>query len=187
MDKSNKWEEELEIIRSIIQDIGLKVEIKWGNEVYTHLNRNVVSYGGFKDFFTLWFYDGVFLKDSKNKLINANEAKTKALRQWRFYSKEDIDEKLIKSYILEAIQNVEDGKIWKPERDSKIVLPELMQTYFAKDKQLKAAFGKLTLFKQKEFIEYIDTAKREDTKISRMEKIAPMIHDGIGLHDKYRN
>ncbi|WP_330443122.1 hypothetical protein [Flavobacterium sp. C4GT6] len=30
------------------------------------------------------------------------------------------------------------------------------------------------------------TAKREATKLSRLEKIKPMILKGIGLNDKYR-
>jgi len=30
-------------------------------------------------------------------------------------------------------------------------------------------------------------AKREATKRSRLEKVLPMIRDGQGLHDKYRN
>ena len=30
-------------------------------------------------------------------------------------------------------------------------------------------------------------AKRETTKRSRLHKIIPMINEGIGLHDKYKN
>lgn len=35
--------------------------------------------------------------------------------------------------------------------------------------------------------EYIETAKREATVKSRLEKIKPMILKGIGLNDKYKN
>ncbi|WP_378173280.1 YdeI/OmpD-associated family protein [Aquimarina sp. SS2-1] len=51
---------------------------------------------------------------------------------------------------------------------------------------MKVRFGKLTPFKQKEYKEYIATAKREATRISRVEKIIPMILKGIGLNDTYR-
>ena len=40
--------------------------------------------------------------------------------------------------------------------------------------------------KQREYLEYIDTAKREETKIARMEKIKPMVISGIGINDKYK-
>ncbi|WP_325262934.1 YdeI/OmpD-associated family protein, partial [Flavobacterium sp.] len=45
---------------------------------------------------------------------------------------------------------------------------------------------KFSPYKQKEFIEYIESAKREETKLTRIEKIKPMILDNIGLNDKYR-
>ncbi|WP_236458895.1 MULTISPECIES: YdeI/OmpD-associated family protein [Flavobacterium] len=35
-------------------------------------------------------------------------------------------------------------------------------------------------------MEYIETAKQEKTKLSRLEKIKPMIMKNIGLNDKYK-
>lgn len=186
MDLVNGWEEELDKLHTIIRKFPLKEEIKWGAPVYCIGKKMVVAVGGFKDFFTLWFYDGVFLSDPAKKLINANEEKTKALRQWRFRSMKEIDEKLISAYIKEAIENVEAGKIWKPQVDKTIILPPLMNEYFKKDMSLQSAFEKITLFKQKEYIEYINDAKQEKTKLTRMEKIIPMIREGKGLNDKYR-
>ena len=52
---------------------------------------------------------------------------------------------------------------------------------------MKAAFDKLSPGKQREYTEYISSAKRDETKQKRIEKILPMIDAGIGLHDKYRN
>jgi uncharacterized protein YdeI (YjbR/CyaY-like superfamily) len=39
---------------------------------------------------------------------------------------------------------------------------------------------------QREYADYIAEAKRDDTKLRRIEKILPMIGKGAGLHDKYR-
>ncbi len=62
--------------------------------------------------------------------------------------------------------------------------------FFEKELQnnsaLKAAFEKFSPYKQKEFWEYMATAKQEKTKVTRLEKIAPMIMEGKGLNDKYR-
>jgi uncharacterized protein YdeI (YjbR/CyaY-like superfamily) len=52
--------------------------------------------------------------------------------------------------------------------------------------ELKKGFEKLTPGKKREYLEYIDTAKREETKISRFEKIKPMILLGMGLNDQYK-
>jgi uncharacterized protein YdeI (YjbR/CyaY-like superfamily) len=54
------------------------------------------------------------------------------------------------------------------------------------DTILKTSFAKLTPGKQKEYIIYINEAKQEATKLKRLEKIKPMILQGIGLNDKYK-
>lgn len=64
--------------------------------------------------------------------------------------------------------------------------PDLLLNAFDKDKNLKTAFEKLTPYKQKEYIEHINSAKREETKKNRLEKIMPMVLRGVGLHDKYK-
>ena len=61
-----------------------------------------------------------------------------------------------------------------------------MENQFQSDSELKKAFELFTPFKQREFLEYIESAKQQKTKITRFEKIKPMIFDGIGLNDKYR-
>lgn len=66
-------------------------------------------------------------------------------------------------------------------------IPKLIVKAFEKDKNLKSAFEKLTSGKQKEYSLYINEAKQEATKIKRLEKIIPMILQGIGLYDKYKN
>jgi uncharacterized protein YdeI (YjbR/CyaY-like superfamily) len=79
--KNNQWSEELEILKAIINKTELVETTKWGGIVYTINNKNVIGIGGFKNFFTVWFFNGVFLKDELSVLVNANEGVTKALRQ----------------------------------------------------------------------------------------------------------
>ena len=179
------WEKELGILREIIHKTELIETKKWGGEVYTINNKNVLGIGGFKKFFTIWFWNGVFLKDNAKVLVNANEGVTKGLRQWRFTSKEEINEKLILQYINEAIANEKAGLSIKPEKKETLKCP-----YFEKklneDNSLKTAFENFSPYKQKEFWEYMATAKQEKTKETRFEKIKPMILENIGLNDKYR-
>jgi uncharacterized protein YdeI (YjbR/CyaY-like superfamily) len=42
-------------------------------------------------------------------LVNANEGVTKSLRQWRFASVDEVEEKIILSYVNEAIVNEKAG------------------------------------------------------------------------------
>lgn len=56
-----RWHKGLYVLSSIIGKMPLEKTIKWGSEVFTWNGKNVVSYGGFKNYFALWFYNGVFL------------------------------------------------------------------------------------------------------------------------------
>ena len=181
----NNWEEEILFLKAIIDKTELIETVKWGAPVYVYNKKNVIGLGGFKDYFAIWFYNGVFLKDEKKKLINAQEDKTKSLRQWRFTSKEEVNEKEVLEYIAEAIENEKQGKVIKPTKKEAII-SELLNKEMSQNKDLAEAFQKFTPYKQYEFLEYIETAKQEKTKLTRIEKIIPMILEGIGLNDKYR-
>lgn len=180
-----QWEEELILLKTIINKTQLTETTKWGGTVYVYEKRNVVGIGGFKDYFTLWFFNGVFLKDEKKKLLNAQEDVTKSLRQWRFTSKEEINEKEILEYIFEAIENEKQGKVIKPSKKEAII-SELLETEMNQNPTLKEAFAKFSPYKQYEFLEYIESAKQDKTKLSRIEKVIPMILGNVGLNDKYR-
>lgn len=186
-DKSGQWPEEMDLLKSIIAKTELQEMTKWGGPVYTLAKKNVIGIGGFKNYVALWFWNGVFLKDKTQQLVNANEGVTKGLRQWRFETKQQIadNEKLILEYILEAIENEKAGLAIKPEK-KQTVISDFFQQSLDSDLEMKAAFEKLTPGKQREYLEYIDTAKQDKTKVTRMEKIIPMIKSGIGFHDKYR-
>lgn len=175
----------MELLQSIILTTELVETVKWGAPVYTCNGKNVLGIGGFKNFFTIWFFNGVFLKDEKQILVNANEGVTKSLRQWRFFSIKDIDEKLILMYIREAIQNEKDGKIIKPQK-KETVISEILQKELNKNPELATAFATFSPSRQREFLEYVETAKREETKHLRIQKIIPMILQHIGLNDKYK-
>ncbi|XHC26497.1 MAG: YdeI family protein [Phycisphaerales bacterium] len=123
-------------------------------------------------------------------LTNAQEGKTRALRQWRMESKRDIKAKAISAYAKEAMALQEAGKEIKPKRpvtEGSVDLPPELAAALKKRAKAKKGYDALTPGKQREYASYIAEAKRDATKQSRIEKILPMIEAGIGLHDKYRN
>ncbi|WP_303316113.1 YdeI/OmpD-associated family protein [Flavivirga abyssicola] len=182
------FSEALTLLRDIINTTECVETIKWSAPVYTINNKNVLGLGAFKNHFGIWFFNGVFLKDEHNLLVNAQESKTKALRQMRFKSISEIDKHIILAYVKEAIENQKLGKEIKPDRSKKtIVVPKELKDLFTKNKALKNSFDTLSPYKQREYCDYIDSAKREATKQTRLEKITPMILQNVGLNDKYKN
>ncbi len=184
--RSGLWAEELELLYSIVRDTELEETVKWGGPCFTIGGKNVLGIGAFKSYVGIWFHQGVFLKDAKKVLVSASEGKTRALRQWRFQSKKEINPKLIKAYIVEAIENAKEGKELKPEAKKKSALPDELKSALKKDKKLNSMFLALTPFRQREYIDYILAAKQEKTRIARVEKSLPLIQDGKGLNDRYR-
>ena len=188
--KHSQWEEALNLLRVLIQESELEEEVKWGGPAYTLKKKNVLGIGAFKHYVALWFFQGSFLKDKQKKLMNAQESKTKALRQWRFNTIEEIKDNggLIRQYIQEAIDNQKAGKVLKVERrkDTTVVIPPLLLAYFNQHPKTFQQFKAFSPSKQREYTEYIQEAIRESTKQKRIEKIALLILEGKSLYDQYK-
>ena len=178
--------EVLIVLRELIQSTELIETVKWGGPAYTINGKNVVGVGSFKSYVALWFYQGALLQDNAKVLINAQENVTKALRQWRFYSLNEINDKLVLVYLNEAIENQKQNKEIKPDRRKPIESPKELSETLNSVPELDNCFKKFPPGKQREFAEYISEAKRVETRLTRIKKITPLILQNIGLNDKYR-
>jgi len=188
IEKHSQWRKQLEQLRKIFNETELVEEIKWGAPSYSLNKKLVAGMAAFKNYCGIWFHQGVFLKDVENKLHNAQEGKTKALRQWRFGAHETIPEDLVHEYVQEAIENCLAGKEIKPKRGPvKVMIPPLLASEFSNNPTLKVAFENLSPSNQRDYADHIRNAKREATKQSRLEKAIPLILAGKGLYDKYKN
>lgn len=185
-DNLERWSDELRKLRGIATSTELAEEIKWGMPCYTLNGKNIVGMGGFKSYFGLWFHQGALLKDEKGVLMNAQEGKTKAARQWRMQSAADIKPQIIKRYLNEAVTLAKAGKEITPSRKKPLIIPPELKAALAKNKNAAAAFEKLTPGLRREYADYITDAKRADTKERRLKKILPMIAKGVGLYDQYK-
>lgn len=183
------WQHELILLRSILNDSELEESIKWSAPSYGIGSKNVIGMAAFKNHVGVWFYQGIFLKDPRKKLINAQEDKTKANRQWRFKSLEEIQDNavILKEYIEEAIENSKQGKEVKPTKKKEVVIPIELKEAFEKNHLLKEQFESLSKYKRWEYANHVGSAKQEATRLRRLQKVIPMIEMGIGLNDKYRN
>ncbi|MEZ5307911.1 MAG: YdeI/OmpD-associated family protein [Pyrinomonadaceae bacterium] len=180
-----EWKAEILKLRDVMLKSGLVETLKWGHPTYTHNGKNIASIGVFKSYVGLWFFQGALLKDEAGVLINAQEGKTKAQRQWRMDSAKAIKPRQILAYISEAVANEEAGKAIKPERKP-LVVPAELESALKKNKKLESAFEALSLSCKREYCEYVGEAKREETRERRLEKILPMILGKKGLNDRYR-
>lgn len=187
INEHKKFETILTELRRIIKAHPFEETLKWGIPTYVYDKKNLVGIGAFKNHVGLWFFQGVLLKDKEQILHNAQEEKTKAMRQIHFKDISEINESVLHSYLKETIDNQKKGlSIAKNKPVKKVVLPDEMVAFFKEIPVTGDAFSKLTIGRQKEYATYISSAKKEQTKKDRLEKIALLINQGKGLHDKYK-
>ena len=187
--EEHQFSEGINKLRHLALKTGLEETYKWMFPTYMIDGKNVVSICKFKKHFGIWFFDGVFLRDEKQVLTNAQKGKTQAMRHWKFYDNEAIDANGVLGYLLEAIENQKNGRVLAPLRKKKNVtkatVPDHLKKALAKDKIAAEAFKKLSQSSQNQYAEYIASAKLEKTKQTRLEKIMPLIADGKGIHRLY--
>lgn len=185
---SGTWQPPLNMLRELMLALDMEETVKWGSPVYCINGKNVVGIGFFKAYTGLWFYQGVFLEDRHDKLINASEEETRALRQWRFQSADEIeaDLDLIIAYVKEAIENARKGKEIKPVRNKPFQIPAELKSAMEKDPALHKSYHLLSHSKRRDYAHFIDQAKRKETREKRLAKSIPLIMEGKGLMDQYK-
>lgn len=180
------WKSEIAALREILLSTELSECLKWSLPCYTAAKKNVVGIGAFKSYFGLWFFEGSSLDDPRGVLTNAQEGKTKAMRQWRMTSGDEIKPRIIKSYLKAAQKLAESGVVTKPDRNRPITIPTELQTALEQDARLQLAFEKLTPGLKREMCDHISDAKRPETRLRRLAKLTPYILEGVSPHDRYR-
>ena len=175
-------------VHEIILETAPEIEeaIKWGAPSYEYKGLMITTVK-FKKFAAVWFHKGAFFDDPKN-LLEASSDNTKYMRKYILHTIDDLDEKGLKGLIREAIKYQEtDVEVEVTATSEKETLTsDLLDEALSNDSKAKAEFENFTDYKQKEFIEHIETAKRDATKQRRLKKSLELIRQGIGLHDKYR-
>ncbi len=183
--KVNNWKEELELLRQIVLETGLKEEIKWGVPVYTQNGKNIVTVNALKESANIGFYKGVLLTD-KQKILQ-QQGNLQSDRIVKFTKVDEIEKlnDILKAYILEAIAIEESGKKVEFKKNPEPIPDELLQA-FEDDATFKKAFYALTPGRQRGYIIHFSQPKQSQTRLGRIDKYKQQIFDGIGLHDKYK-
>lgn len=107
-------------------------------------------------------------------------------RHWRFEQGDKFNRRKVKAYVKEAIENQRAGKAIKPAPKKTLTVPAELDAAMKKSAKLKQAFNALTPGKQREYADHVGSAKQEKTRLSRLEKITPIVVAGQGLNDKYK-
>jgi uncharacterized protein YdeI (YjbR/CyaY-like superfamily) len=154
---------------------------KWGPNYY--LNGMVCGFWGFKKHVSFVFFQGSLLKDKK-KLLSANDGNVHN-RHIKFTDIKQINEKYILEYLFEAIDNNKKGLKIIVTKDKTIEVPVDVEKLFKKAKVL-VYFESLAFTHRKEYIQWIESAKKEETRIKRIQQAIEKLASKEMMHDKYK-
>ena len=183
--KGKKWKEELEKLRMILLDCGLKEELKWGVPCYMFQESNIVLIHVFKEYCALLFFKGALLEDARGVLIQQTE-NVQAARQIRFTSVREIVKlkPILKAYIYEAIEVEKAGLKVNLKKTTEFIIPQEFQNKLAESPALKTAFYALMPGRQRAYLLHFSAPKQSKTRESRVEKCVQQILNGKGLDDR---
>ena len=176
----------LNALRSLINSSVPSVEekIKWGAPSFEHKGL-MIGMVVFKKATALWFHRGAELTDPKDLLVSSSDS-TQQMKKVEFTSVEDIDEEVLTALIIEAWQLNESGRAKPVARKKPAVRSGILDKALSENNELAERYQSLPLYKQREFVEYIEEAKRDETRQRRLEKSLKAMARGAGLNDKYR-
>jgi len=182
---ATQWPAELQRLRSILRDTPLTEEFKWRGPCYTFDGGNILILGEFKDGCRVTFFQGALLEDAKGLLGEIGE-NSHAGRLLRFTDVDEIDraEPALRDFIEQLIAAEKAGlKVEEPER-AELDLPDELVDAFGDVAGLEDAWEALTPGRQRGWVLHFADAKKSETRAARIEKAAPKIFEGKGMHDR---
>lgn len=178
------WRPELRALRAIVLDGPVEEDLRWRQPCYRAHDGNIAILSAMKEAAFLSFLKGVLLSDPKGVLVPPGD-QSRSARMMKFTSVDQVEAQAdtIRALIREAVQNEKDGKKVTFEKDDIDYPPEL-EVIFEEDPALREAFDALTPGRRRGWLLHFTGAKQSSTVTSRINKAAPKIRDGLGMHDR---
>lgn len=100
-------------------------------------------------------------------------------------------DKVLLGYLKEAIRLNEEGiqvaRTPRPQVKRELIIPDFFTVALKKNKKARAAFEKFSPSHQREYIEWLTEAKREETRSKRLETTLAWLTEGKPRHWKHTN
>lgn len=181
----------LEYIREVVHSASPNINevIKWGFPHFDY-KGNICSMASFKEHCAFGFWKASLMKD-EDKIINP-VGKTAMGSLGRITSIKELPaKKILVKYIKEAIQINEEGLVVPKAKPITAAKPKPVPVDLAnalsKNKKATAAFAAFSPSCKKEYIVWIEDAKREETRSKRIATAIEWIAEGKDLNWKYKS
>lgn len=160
-------------------------DIKWGMPAFMHKGI-VANMAAFKKHVSFGFWKGQLMKDHSQLFENAKRTQITA---FKLKTVDDLpDKKVFAAYVREAIELNEHGvklpRVRKTEKRRLAVPPDLAAALVGNG-EAKAVFDDFSYSNRKDYIDWLNEAKREGTRARRLETAVEWIAEGKPRNWKY--
>ncbi|WP_323768690.1 YdeI/OmpD-associated family protein [Antarctobacter sp.] len=178
------WGAEKRALRAVLSGTPLVEALKWGQACYTFDGSNVAIVGGFSDGCRLAFFKGTLIDDPEGALILTGP-NSRASKYFSFQSADEVAARAdqIRDYVTRAIAVETSGAKVQFAKDD-LEPPEELTDRLDSDEAFCAAWQALTPGRRRGYVLFFSGAKQAATRVSRIDKHAPRILQGKGMHDR---
>jgi uncharacterized protein YdeI (YjbR/CyaY-like superfamily) len=165
----------------------LQEEIKWGFPNFVYKNKNILGVAAFKKHIGVTFIHADGMTDEYDLLEKVGKTAMGSLG--KIAAQGDLpEEKILVAYIREAIQLVElqpaKTSSGRKVAESKPIPVDLAHELDLND-QAKAVFEAFSNSHRNEYIDWINEAKREETRLKRIQQTVELLVEGKSKNWKY--
>lgn len=181
---TRQWAEGLRQLRALCLDLGLVETLKWAHPCYMHAGRNIAVLGAFRQDLRLSFFDAALLKDPQG-VLERQGPNTRHPDMVRFTEGAAIAalEPTLRAYLKEAMGYAEAG-IRPPREPRDVELPQELADALEADVELAEAFHALTPGRQRSHVIHLNSARKSETRVSRIEAMRSRILAGKGALER---
>ncbi len=181
---TRRWIGGLLALRQICIDLKLVETVKWAHPCYMHKDRNIAIFGAFRDDFRISFFNAALMKDPEG-VLERQGPNTRHPDMIRFTDNAQVAamEGTIRSYLKEAMSYAEAG-IMPAKEAGEIELPPELAEALDSDPELAEAFHSLTPGRQRSYVINLNSAKKPETRISRIAAFRDRILNGKGALER---
>jgi uncharacterized protein YdeI (YjbR/CyaY-like superfamily) len=181
---TRRWSGGLDDLRRICLGSGLAETVKWGHPCYTHADRNIAVLGAFRSDFRITFFNAALMRDPEG-VLEKRGPNTRHPDMIRFSDDARVVamRPVVLSYLSEAMGYAEAG-IRPRKETSELDLPDELVAAFDSDSELAEAFRDLTPGRRKSYVINLNSAKRPETRVSRITRFRDAILAGKGANER---
>ncbi len=181
----------LKHLRKLIHEANPEVEetIKWGMPSFDYKGP-FCSFAAFKQHAVFGFWKGTLIKDPKNYLQErANQGGEAMGNLGRITGIKDLPpDKAIIDFVKQAKKLNDEGVKLPPKAKAPkaaVVVPDDLKKGLARNKKAKEVFEAFSQSQQREYVEWLDEAKTEETRSKRLFTAIEWISEGKIRNWKY--